>query len=113
MTAALCTLALCFAAVTVTDGDTLRAGDLRLRLWGIDAAEAHRPGGPEATAAMLGLVAGHPLACEDLGLDRYGRTVARCFLADGTDLACAMVAAGQARDWPKYSGGAYAGCARD
>lgn len=70
---------------TVTDGDTLRADGVGIRLWGIDAPEPDEPGGPEATAAMR-------------------------HLTDGRDLACVLVAGGWARDWPHYSGGAYAGC---
>jgi len=97
---------------TVTDGDTLRAGDVGIRLWGIDAAEMHDPGGPEAKAALARLTSGAELRCEVKGGDRYGRIVARCDLPDGRDLACAMVAGGWARDWPRYSGGAYAGCGR-
>lgn len=110
-----CSLALCLAAssYSITDGDTLRFGDLRIRLWGIDAPEPHRPGGLEARAALVALTAGLPLACEVVDIDSYGRTVARCQLPGEKDIACAMVAQGHARDWPRYSGGAYAGCAKD
>lgn len=38
----------------VIDGDTLAVGRVRVRLWGIDAAEHAAPGGPEATAATRG-----------------------------------------------------------
>lgn len=42
--------------------------------------------------------------------DRYGRTVAQCWLPDGRDLACEMVKAGWAVDMPRYSKGAYRRC---
>ena len=104
--------ALILSSYSITDGDTLRSGDTRIRLWGIDAPEAKRPGGFAATRHLERLTAGQVLTCMPVDTDRYGRTVARCALPDGTDIACAMVAAGRARDWPKYSGGYYSECAR-
>jgi endonuclease YncB( thermonuclease family) len=44
---------LILAAVTVTDGDTLRGGDLRVRLWGIDAPELKAEGGPASNEALV------------------------------------------------------------
>lgn len=111
-----CPLALCLAiaSFTVIDGDTLRRpGAPNVRLWGIDAPELGEARGPAARDALRALVEGRPLACDPLDVDRYGRDVARCFLPDGTDIACAMVALGHARDWPRYSGGAYSTCRRD
>ncbi len=95
---------------TVTDGDTLRADGVGIRLWGIDAPEPDEPGGPEARAALQAFTAGAELRCEVKGTDRYRRIVARCDLPYGRDLACVLVAGGWAQDWPRYSGGAYAGC---
>jgi endonuclease YncB( thermonuclease family) len=103
-------LILTLTAYSVTDGDTLRAGEVRIRLWGIDAPEPGEPGGHAAAAALEALTGGRVLRCEALDRDRWGRVVARCRLPDGRDLACEMVRAGHARDWPRYSGGAYAGC---
>ncbi|SEN94776.1 nuclease homologue [Gemmobacter aquatilis] len=106
-----CTLALCLtAALTVTDGDTIRDGALRIRLWGIDAPELQDPRGPASRAYLRALIDGQPVACDPRNADRYGRTVATCHLPDGRDLACEMVRAGMAHDWPRYSKGAYARC---
>lgn len=104
-------LILTLAAYAVTDGDTLKSGGVGVRLWGIDAAEMSAPAGPAARAALGRLTGGATLRCEVRDIDRYRRIVARCALPDGRDLACEMVRAGHARDWPRYSGGAYAGCA--
>ena len=99
--------------VRIVDGDTLALHGVRVRLAGIDAPEtgtacgACEACGPTATAAPADLVGGGPVVCAPIGVDRYGRLVARC-RAGGVDLATAMVAAGWARDWPAYSGGAYA-----
>lgn len=51
-------------AQTVTDGDTIRFGDKRVRLWGIDAPELHQAcpdrwlAGIEAARKMRELVKG-------------------------------------------------------
>lgn len=108
-----CTIAaaFCLIGAVAVDGDTLRIDHERVRVWGIDAPEMREPGGPQAKAAMAALIAGKPIACDDRGRDRYGRIVSRCWLPEGNDLACVMVAQGHAHDWPKYSRGDYAACA--
>jgi endonuclease YncB( thermonuclease family) len=58
--------------------------------------------GREATTALLELVKGRTLACEAKARDRYGRTVALC-RADGVDLGAAMVSAGMAWAFTRYS----------
>ena len=100
----------------IVDGDGLRAGKERVRLWGIDAPElrqkCQRDGASyacgEIAADMLRLFVGsEPVACIEVEKDRYGRTVARCSVG-GVDLAALMVSAGWAVDFERYSGGHYA-----
>ena len=89
----------------VTDGDTIRCGDLRVRLASIDAPEmpghcrrgrACTPGDPHSSRSNLQrLVDAGPLSCVRTDVDRYGRTVATCSAA-GLDLSCEQVAAGHA-----------------
>lgn len=97
----------------ITDADSLRAGPLRLRLFGVDAPEmrqscADRAGQTYACgkAARDWLAAflpeGAELACDLLDQDRYGRLVTRCFY-QGRDIAAQLVAAGWALAWPRYS----------
>ena len=106
-----CTAILCLtAALTITDGDTIRDGALRIRIWGIDAPEMDSRRGPLARAHLRDLIDGQPVSCNPVDTDRYGRTVAQCWLPDGRDLACEMVRAGWAVDMPRYSKGAYARC---
>jgi endonuclease YncB( thermonuclease family) len=93
-------------AVRVLDGDTMQIGEVRVRLWGIDAPELPSPSGRQARAAMRRLVDGRPVRCEPVGRDRYGRTVARCFAGD-VDLGAAMIRAGKARPYCRYSGDFY------
>lgn len=104
------------APVTVLDGDTLRLGSETIRLWGIDAPEGKqrclRAGasydcGAAATAALGQFVARGPVRCEAIERDRYGRTVAQCWV-DDDDLGALMVRAGWALDYVRYSGGDYA-----
>ncbi len=92
-------------ACTITDGDTIRCGDERIRLLGIDAPEkaghcrAGRrcvPGDAEAASVSLaeGMEKG-PLSIVRIGRDRYGRTLA-LVRAGGLDLSCHQLAAEQA-----------------
>ncbi|MGA0615932.1 thermonuclease family protein [Paracoccus sp. KR1-242] len=98
------------ANIHVHDGDTIGRGKDRIRIWGIDAPELTEPGGPASRAHLRNLIAGQRLTCDLIDVDRYGRRVMRCVLPDGRDVACEMVAAGAAEDWPRYSGGRYRSC---
>ncbi|QZH74495.1 MAG: thermonuclease family protein [Erythrobacter sp.] len=91
-------------ACSVTDGDTIRCGDERIRITGIDAPEtrACRQGrqcvagdGQASKRALEALVDGAALSIVRLGQDRYGRTLAVVY-ADGANIACAQLADGQA-----------------
>ncbi len=97
---------------TVIDGDTLVVGPVHVRLWGVNAPEHDEPAGPAATAALAALVDGELVTCVTARQqrDRYGRWVGRCATRDTADLACALVASGHARDWPRYSRGFYRRC---
>lgn len=92
-------------SATLVDGDTLRCGNRRVRLHGIDAPElpGHcrpgrqcTPGDPQAsTDSLRRLVGAGPLQCRQLDTDAYGRTIARC-TASGQDLSCAQLNGGHA-----------------
>jgi endonuclease YncB( thermonuclease family) len=98
--------------VGVVDGDTLAAGEERLRISGIDAPEmgqsCERRGAPyacgeAARAAMMRVVGRGAVTCETLDVDRYGRRVVRCVGADGRDIAAALVAQGWALAYRQFS----------
>lgn len=104
-------------AVRVVDGDTIEMYGEIVRLWGIDAVEDGQKCvfedhdwncGKDATAALELLVLGHPVHCVPQDVDRYGRTVAVCYV-NGVDLGSVMVRHGWALDYTKYSYGSYAG----
>lgn len=97
---------------TVVDGDTLVISGVRVRLEGIDAPEAGQicasavagswRCGTEASGALARVVSGRELRCEPQGLDRYGRTLAVCFLGD-QNINAWMVRKGYAWAFVKYS----------
>jgi endonuclease YncB( thermonuclease family) len=98
---------------SVIDGDTIEIHGQRIRLAGIDAPESSarcRDWNVYRAAAdeLSERIGGRTVTCTITGApDRYGRQVAQCS-AGGVDLNAWMVTQGFARDWPRYSGGAYA-----
>lgn len=99
------------AGVEIVDGDTLRIDGERVRLWGFDAPEKQQscriegreqPIGLQATEALRSLIARGGLRCEAKDRDRYGRTVADCFVGDQS-IGDAMVYSGWAWALPRYS----------
>lgn len=96
----------------VVDGDTIQIGSIRIRLEGIDAPEFSQTCGRRwlgqwacgtaATAALEGLVRGKQTSCNPTGTDKYGRTLAICFV-DGHDVNAEMVRTGYAWAFVKYT----------
>ena len=97
----------------ISDGDSLRSGKLRIRLFGIDAPEKNQQCtnengakwacGETAQKALETLVANAPyLQCDLIDTDRYGRAVMRCFV-EKIDLGAALVRAGLALAYRQYS----------
>ena len=97
----------------VSDGDSLRSGDLRIRLFGIDAPElkqqcADQNGvlwgcGVAAQRQLNGLIGTNKdLQCSLRDVDRYGRLVMQCFNG-ATDIGAAMVRSGHALAYRHFS----------
>lgn len=95
--------------VRVSDGDTLVItsirprpdgfiGEVRVRLWGIDAPERAQAGGNESLQALEGMTpVGSTIHVNKVGKDMYDRWLAViAATADGTAVNTRMVAAGQA-----------------
>ena len=91
----------------VVDGDTIRIGNVNIRLAGIDAPELDHPWGQKAKWELVALCKGHKVRAELEPDISYDRVVATCYLPDGRDLCAEMVKRGLALDWPKFSGGKY------
>jgi endonuclease YncB( thermonuclease family) len=68
--------------------------------------------GVKAANDLDAFIAGRPVSCAPISLDRYGRTVATCSVA-GADLGEWLVSNGLALDWPQYSKGRYDAAQRD
>lgn len=86
------------------DGDTLRCGEERVRLVGIDAPElpGHcrpgrncAPGDPYASTSRLSQMVRSSMSIRRYGEDHYGRTIAALEGAEG-DMSCAQIRSGQA-----------------
>ena len=94
------------AAAQIFDGDTFELEGQEVRLFGVDAFELSqscldRRGEPwrcgvAAKAALAERVHGQSLSCVTLEEDRDGRYLARCTLADGTDVGGYLVENGLA-----------------
>ena len=95
----------------VSDGDTLRIGAVRIRLFGVDAPEARQTCdsgakgawacGAAATARLRALIGDRPVACQPRDRDRYGRLVATCRVGR-LDLGGRLVAEGLARAYTRF-----------
>ncbi|WP_262298445.1 thermonuclease family protein [Microvirga sesbaniae] len=88
----------------VTDGDTIRIGEARIRLKGIDAPEMEqrcsRAGrsyacGETSRRVLIDLVSGQVVRCRATGRDRYQRILARCTV-NGRDIGARLVEDGWA-----------------
>lgn len=99
------------AACTVTDGDTIRCGDEKIRLVGIDAPErpgSCRPGRQcvvgdyaAASATLAQAMTKGPFRIIRMGSGGYGRTLGSVFAGE-VNLSCAQLERGVAiyrRDW--------------
>lgn len=96
----------------VLDGDTMTVAGRKVRLHGVDAFEAEQTCldargaaygcGGEATHLLSRLANGRVVSCTGRDVDRYGRLVAVC-RTDGTDLGHALVRAGRAVAFRRYS----------
>lgn len=97
----------------VSDGDSLRSGKLRIRIFGIDAPELKQQCQDQnGTAWDCGLAARQQLEnlldadkllhCELRDVDRYGRLVMQCFRGT-VDIGAAMVRSGHALAYRSFS----------
>jgi micrococcal nuclease len=96
----------------IIDGDTfsLRGHTSKIRVWGLDAPEMNTSLGRRSKEEMHRLIDGKTLKCERKDIDTYGRTVARCTLPNGADIAREMINSGVAKEYCYYSRNAYGNC---
>lgn len=93
--------------IKIVDGDTLDILNavnetFRIRLEGIDTPEKGQPYGKNADELLGQLTFGQTVEVKEVGTDRYGRILGRVFV-DGVDVNHALVTAGLAWHYVKYS----------
>ena len=103
---------LCYAGnVTVTDGDTIRIGEERIRFSGIDAPELKQmctyqgiefQCGEFSKTLLIQKIANQEVTCIREGKDQYGRTLAECFVGEES-LSSYLVREGYAFAYRQYS----------
>ena len=97
----------------ITDGDSFRSGELKIRLFGIDAPELKQrcetdtgalwSCGLAAQDALRDLIGStRQLNCHLRDVDHYSRLVMQCF-ANGQDIAAALVDHGLALAYRNFS----------
>jgi len=77
------------------DGDEIRVGDSRVRLYGIAAPDMSARMGPEARVALDGLIGGERVTCKVFDKTPQGDAIAQCEVG-GKDPALELVARGLA-----------------
>lgn len=78
----------------VRDGDTIEVSGVPVRFGSLDCAERNTREGQISTARMRELIAGQVLVCALNGRTSYDRSIGRCTLPDGSDLAARMIREG-------------------
>jgi endonuclease YncB( thermonuclease family) len=95
----------------VVDADTIKIGDIPVRLFGIDAPETgqtcERDGkgyqcGKRAIEALASLIGGRQVSCKVVGRDDFKRALGICFVGE-IELNAEMVSDGWALAMVKYS----------
>jgi endonuclease YncB( thermonuclease family) len=94
--------------IQVIDGDTYdilldNHTTKRIRMEGIDAPERGMPFYKLSKTYLSSLCFGVVVSVESTGKDRYGRTLAKTWLANGKEVGLLMVDAGYAWHFKKYS----------
>ena len=97
--------------LTVTDGDTIRIGEERIRFSGIDAPEMKQTCiyqeiefncGEFSKNLLIEKIADQEVSCIRESKDQYGRTLAECFVGKES-LSSYLVREGYAFAYRKYS----------
>ena len=94
--------------IKIVDGDTydiLLKNNIakRIRMEGIDAPERGMPFYKVAKDYLGDLCFGEIVHIKQTSTDRYGRTIAKTYLANGSEVGLLMVRAGVAWHYKKYS----------
>lgn len=93
--------------VRIVDGDTLavqgQAGEVLIRLWGVDAPEMDQVWGMESKVALGLMCFGATVHVDVVDVDRYKRRVCTIRLPDGRDVSNEMLRLGAAWWYQDYA----------
>lgn len=92
----------------VRDVDTIEVNGLPVRLNGVDGPELDQRGGQAGKRWMQKQDLRKPVRCWLTGAKTHDRWVGTCHDSADRDIGALAIAAGMARDCPRYSGGRYA-----
>ncbi len=91
----------------VFDGDSFEASRegqlIEIRLFGVDCPEKDQPFADEARRHTSDMILGKTIRVDRVDTDRYGRTVADVYTADGAHLNAALLEAGYAWWYERYA----------
>lgn len=88
----------------------LRDSDIRIRLWGVDAAERDEKEYQEVKDELRRLVQGKHISYVIKDRDKYDRIVARIFLEDKTEINRHLIEENFASEYCYFSKGFYGHC---
>lgn len=93
----------------VVDGDSLylENHDPQIRLWGVDAPEKNESGYNRAKNTLKQFALSKSVSCDIVDIDKYDRSVARCFLSDGREINRMMIDSGTAKEYLRFTKGYY------
>ncbi|MEP3196462.1 MAG: thermonuclease family protein [Lentilitoribacter sp.] len=93
----------------IVDGDSLYIDthDKQVRLWGVNAPERHEVGYNAATQSLRDLAFGRKLRVEIVGIDKYGRTLGRCYFEDDIELNHELIKTGNVKEYFRFTKGDY------
>ena len=93
----------------IVDGDSLYINTHRpqIRLWGVDAPEINEKAYKAATKTLAKIAIGQYISCKKITIDKYGRTIARCFLNNGDEINRLMIESGTAKEYFRFTKGFY------
>lgn len=95
------------AEVRVIDADTIEVSGTKVRLQGVAAPERGHPAYEPGRVFVQDLMAASDgVTCHLTGEISHNRKIGTCFV-DDQDLSALVIAAGLARDCPRFSGGRY------
>jgi micrococcal nuclease len=93
----------------VVDGDSLyiHSHSEQIRLWGVNTPEEGEAGYMAAKSFLERTAKGQTITCQQMHVDKYGRTVGRCYLPNGRDIGGLLIEQGLAKEMLGFSKGYY------